>query len=344
MRPWIENDLKKKNYPITPYVNVFNHVPDDGFEQFFDSPRYSTGYTALFNTLGLMVETHMLKPYDQRVWGTYELMVSTLYFGAKFKQEIHNLKNQKREIFENKEYPIQWKIDTTVHRLISFDGYEGNYIKSEVTGLDRLKYDRSKPFTKTIKYFDQFTPSKTIKIPSAYIIPKSEWKILERLKMNQIEMVALQRDTVISSEVYTIEAYKTLQNPFEGHYLHYDTTINTEKKNVNFLKGDFIVKTDQKGFRYLIETLEPEAKDSFFNWNFFDTVLQQKEGFSPYVFEDLAKEILEKDAALTEKFIAKKKNDSDFNNDWYMQLEFIYNHSKYRENSYLKYPIYRITD
>jgi hypothetical protein len=26
-----------------------------------DSPRYSTGYTSLFNTIGFVVETHMLK-------------------------------------------------------------------------------------------------------------------------------------------------------------------------------------------------------------------------------------------------------------------------------------------
>ena len=41
-----------------------------------------------------------------------------------------------------------------------------------------------------------------------------------------------------------------------------------------------------------METLEPTATDSFFNWNFFDGILQQKEGFSPYVFQDIATELL----------------------------------------------------
>ncbi|MFD1316933.1 M14 family metallopeptidase [Namhaeicola litoreus] len=344
MRPWIENDLKKKNFPITPYVNVFNRVPDNGFQQFFDSPRYSTGYTTLFNTLGLMVETHMLKPYEQRVWGTYELMVSALHFGIKFKEKIHSIREQKLDLVKNKDYPIQWEIDTTMHRLISFNGYEGNVVQSEITGLDRLQYDRSKPFTKPIKYYDQFIPSKTVKIPLAYIVPKSEWKVLERLKMNQIVMETLQRDTVIQAELYIIEDYKTYDSPYEGHYPHYNTTVKTEKKNIDFSKGDFIITTDQKGIRYLLETLEPEAKDSFFNWNFFDPILQQKEGFSPYVFEDLAIEILEKDPELRERFNQKKLEDPNFSNNSYLQLEFIYNQSKYRESSYLKYPIYRVTD
>tara|TARA_R110002033_G_scaffold5336_3_gene23375 strand:- start:6708 stop:7643 length:936 start_codon:yes stop_codon:yes gene_type:complete len=74
MMPKLEQKLAKKKLDITPYVNVFNSVPESGFNQFFDTPRYSTGYTTLWNTLGMMVETHMLKPYKQRVYGTYELM------------------------------------------------------------------------------------------------------------------------------------------------------------------------------------------------------------------------------------------------------------------------------
>ena len=74
LQPELEQNLEQNNWSITPYVNVFNSVPEKGFSQFMDYPRYSTGYTTLFNSLGMMVETHMLKPYKQRVEGTYELM------------------------------------------------------------------------------------------------------------------------------------------------------------------------------------------------------------------------------------------------------------------------------
>ena len=72
MMPDLEEKLAEKDWDITPYVNVFNQVPEIGFSQFMDSPRYSTGYTTLWNVLGMMVETHMLKPYKQRVEGTYD--------------------------------------------------------------------------------------------------------------------------------------------------------------------------------------------------------------------------------------------------------------------------------
>ena len=60
----------------------------------------------------------------------------------------------------------------------------------------------------------------------------------------------------------------------------------------------------------MLETLEAEATDSFFNWNFFDTILQQKEGFSPYVFEDTAEKILAENPSLKKAFDEKLKSDA----------------------------------
>lgn len=109
-----------------------------------------------------------------------------------------------------------------------------------------------------------------------------------------------------------------------------------------FKQGDIYIATDQPGFRYILETLEPEAVDSFFNWNFFDSILQQKESFSPYVFEDLAIEILEEDKILKDSFNLKKLQDEDFSKNWYAQLNYIYQNSKYAEEAYKQYPVYRL--
>ena len=90
----MEQKLAAKQWDITPYVNVFNRVPEAGFSQFMDYPRYSTGYTTLWNTLGMMVETHMLKPYKQRVEGTYELMKSMIEIVETKAEEIKSLRRQ----------------------------------------------------------------------------------------------------------------------------------------------------------------------------------------------------------------------------------------------------------
>ncbi|HMC00647.1 MAG TPA: M14 family metallopeptidase, partial [Flavobacteriaceae bacterium] len=326
--PSLKQKLSKKEWSISPYVNVFNQVPEKGFSQFIDYPRYSTGYTTLFNTFGMMVETHMLKPYKQRVYGTYELMKSMLEITEERGEVIASLRENALKRFKTGDnYVLDWEVDTTKASTLYFKGFEGNTIESEVTGFKRLQYDRSKPFTKKVAYQDYLKPKIEVKIPSAYIVPKSWFDVIERLELNQVEIQPLKKDTTITVEAYKIDNYKTRSNPYEGHYQHYNTNITRTSKEVTFTAGDYIIPTDQKALRYLIETLEPQAPDSFFNWNFFDTILQQKEGFSPYVWEDKAKELLDNDPELKLLFETKKYTDTAFANNWYAQLDWIFKKS-----------------
>ncbi|WP_298543567.1 M14 family metallopeptidase [uncultured Aquimarina sp.] len=342
MHPKLEASLTTKNWDITPYVNVWGTTPDKGWTQFMDSPRYSTGYTTLWNTLGMMVETHMLKPYKPRVEGTYELMKSMIDITEKDGEKIRSLREQAfTDLPKQKTYPVNWKVDTTKATKFNFKGYDGTYIDSEITGAKRLKYDQNKPYTKEVRYQNYFTPTSEIKIPNAYVIPKGWWNVIEKLDLNQISYKALEKDSTISVEVYHIVEYKSRKTPYEGHYLHYSTTISKSKETITFNKGDLIIPTNQKGFRYLTETLEPEAPDSFFNWNFFDTILQQKEGFSPYVWEDKALELLKNDEKLKQQFEEKKK-DTTFAKNWYAQLDWIHKQSDAYEKAHMRYPVYRI--
>ena len=341
--PALEDSLAKKDWDITPYVNVFNEVPEKGFSQFNDLPRYSTGYTTLWNTIGMMVETHMLKPYPKRVKGTYELMRSMIGIAEKDRERMKDLRNRaSRKYLTDRWYPINYKPDMENPSKRNFKGYEGEMIASEVTGGERLKYDTQKPFTKEVDYYDNFIAEDTIEIPRAYIVPQGWWQVTDLLKLNQIKLEPLARDTTLYVETYSIENFKTGEQAYEGHYKHSETKVSKTMDSVEFRKGDFVVKTFQEGARYLIETLEPEAPDSFFNWNFFDTVLQQKEGFSPYVFEDIAKNMLDENPELKERFEEKKNNDTEFSNNWYAQLDWLHKQSKHYEEAHLRYPIFRM--
>ena len=341
--PALEDSLAQKNWDITPYVNVFNSTPDQGFKQFFDSPRYSTGYTTLFNTLGMMVETHMLKPYKKRVEGTYELMKTFIAIAEKEAEQIKKISRYSKSRYPvGESYPISWKIDSSKTTTLNFKGYTGTLVSSKVTHSDRLKYDRNLPFTKKVAYQNYYLPDKKIRIPESYIVPKGWWRIVELLKLNQIEMVPIKKDTMIEATVYKIENFQTVQNPYEGHYLHYNTQVSSMKERVQVSAGDYRITTQQEGIRYLLETLEPSATDSFFNWNFFDTILQQKEGFSPYVWEDKAFELLENDAALQKEFERKKTKDPLFAKNAYEQLDWIHKQSDHYEKAHLRYPILRL--
>ena len=341
--PKLEHQLKDKNWDITPYVNVFNTPPEEGFSQFMDHPRYSTGYTTLWNTLGMMLETHMLKPYQKRVEGTYILLTTALEIAEKNGAEIKKAKTKTATYFSNLNYyPYNWQLDSLKTSTLNFKGFTADTITSDVTGYTRLKYRRDQPFTKKTAYQNYFKPSDSIKIPDAYIIKKEWTKIIDVLRTNKITFSTIEKDTSRLVEKYTIEDYRTFKQPYEGHYPHYNTKVNSIEKEVVFTKGDVFVPTAQKGIRYLLETLEPSCVDSFFNWNYFDTILQQKEDFSPYIFEDTAAEMLQKNSALQEEFTTKKEKDTSFSKDWYAQLHWLYSKSVYYETAHLSYPIYRV--
>ncbi|MEZ7494042.1 M14 family metallopeptidase [Leeuwenhoekiella aequorea] len=347
LHPNLENLLESKGWPITPYVNVFNEVPEIGFSQFMDYPRYSTGYSTLWNTLGMMVETHMLKPYKPRVEGTYELMKSMLELTSRDAKKIKHMRTEIDSLYKsgsltNTYYTTKYAIDSSQTTTLQFKGYEGEKTKSAVTGFERLKYNRDKPFTKEVAYYNNRMPTDSVKIPAAYIVPAGQYLIINRLKENKIAYTTFKKDSILQATVYRIKDYNTRNSPYEGHYLHSNTSVSKSIENISVKAGDLLIYTAQSGLRYLLETLEPTAVDSFFNWNYFDTILQQKEGFSPYVWEDKALELLNTDVNLKREFESKKMNDSDFSNNWYAQLEWLHQNSENSEEAYLRYPIFRI--
>jgi hypothetical protein len=343
MMPNLVKRLADEKWDITPYVNVYNAPPELGFSQFIDHPRYSTGYTALWNTLGMMVETHMLKPYEQRVHGTYELMKQMIGIAETDGTKIKALRKEAVTRHQGwTHYPTQWAIDSTRQSILDFKGYQADTLLSEVTGFPRLKYDHDKPFVKKVVYRNYMIASDSIRIPTAYLVKKEHGEIMEHMTANKIYFETLMKDTLMEVSSYRIATYRTAPDAYEGHYPHFQTKVGENIQKVVFVVGDYMIPTDQEGIRYILETLEPEATDSFFNWNFFDAILQRKEGFSPYVFEDEALKILSENAVVKDSFLTKKSSDPNFANDWYAQLDWLYNRSEHAEKAFLQYPIYRL--
>jgi hypothetical protein len=335
--------MKATGYPMIPYVNSFKGTPESGIVSFLETPRYSTGYASLNQVIGYMPETHMWKPYAQRVSSTYALLQHFIDLNP---QQIARLKQArkatKESVIKQMEFPLTWKLDTTRYETLEFLGYESGEKPSSVTGLNRLFYDREKPFVKSIRYYNQYKPEIVITKPMAYIVPQGWTRVIELLKINGVEMRPLAEDQKMEVEMYYIESYKTSPSPYEGHYMHSDVQLKSVNQEVQFYKGDVMIYTNQEANRYLIETLEPQAHDSFFNWNFFDSILGQKEHFSAYIFEEEAYKLLQENPILKAEFEKRKAEDEKFKTNARAQLDWIYKQSPYYEKTHLRYPIARL--
>lgn len=342
--PALYSGMNKKGWDMVPYVNFEETNFDKGMQMFYDPPRYSSGYAALFQTIGFVPETHMLKPYKDRVNATYDLMLTIIEESSK---NITALKVNrdaaiKGFLIGKDSFALTWKIDTTSFSKVTFKGYEQGYKTSEATGLQQMFYDHSKPYTREIKFFDWYRPENMIQKPKAYIIPQGWHSVIELLRLNNVGMSQFTRDTTIEVQAYKIEEYKSLVRPYEKHHKNYAVRTSVSVQKIKFLKGDYLIPLNQVANRYLVEMLEPTGDDGFFAWNFFDAVLQQKEGYSDYRWEDLAAHVLSNNPDLKKRLDEKKASDPKFAGNGSAQLDFIYKNSTYYEPGHNRYPVYRL--
>jgi murein tripeptide amidase MpaA len=344
MLPFLYAAMERTPYEMIPYVWSIGQTPGDGIVGFMDYPRYTSGYASLFNTLSFTVETHMLKPFEDRVLSTWHLLREMLRFCSTYREEILEVKQEAMEEKTGRDtFTLCWEQDTTRYDLLPFKGYTAGYIPGPVTGHPRLFYDHNRPWQKEIRYYKYFKPEVTVDVPKYYILPGAWDEVAGRLRLNGVQMEELTCDTVMEVEVYYIEDYNTTGEPYNGHYWHSDTKVRKEKQQIRFMAGDHLVPVRQEAIKYLVQALEPQGYDSFFSWNFFDAVLSRKEYFSPYVFEETARQLLEDDPALKREFEALRDGDPDFSANPYLQLRYLYEHSPWSEATYRRYPVCRLS-
>ena len=345
LEPALFEGMKEKKHEMVPYVNVDGTDPSVGFPMFNDAPRYSSGYAALFNTISFMPETHMLKPYKDRTYATYELLKTFIEINSRFAKEIKEVRKKAiANTIHQKDFPLSWKLDPKQFTEIDFKGYETGSKTSQVSSLPILFYDHSKPFTKQVKYYDVYTGQNIVSKPKAYIIPQGWWKVIEILHLNKVRMERLKIDSLIEVNAFRIDNLKAMPNAYEGHHKNTKVEGTWNKEKIQFLKGDYVIYLNQETNRYLVEMLEPTGDDSFLSWNFFDGVMQAKEYYSEYRWNPVAEKYLDSHLALRQELESRKKSDSTFAKSTAAQLDFIFKNSPWYEPTHKRYPVFRLEE
>ncbi|MEL6945459.1 MAG: M14 family zinc carboxypeptidase, partial [Bacteroidota bacterium] len=188
MLPYLYDYMKDVDWEMTPYVYAAD-TPDKGIAGFLDLPRYSSGYAALHNTFSFMPETHMLKPFEDRVQSTYSFMRGMIKYLSRNYREVQSVRKQAFQSLRNTtNFPINWELDLKNWDPLVFKGYEAKYKESEISGKERLYYDREEPYEKSIRHYNYYNVSDSVRSPIAYIVPQSSYRVIERMKWNGIRM------------------------------------------------------------------------------------------------------------------------------------------------------------
>lgn len=342
--PSLFNEMKKGEYELIPYVDFIYDDPRKGMSLFQGSPRYSNEFATMFNCIGMVTENQIYKAYPDRVKSCYQFIdVLANYVSENTETIISKRMMGYKESMAIKDFPVSYKLDTTTFRLIEFKGYEAvkNQV-SPVTGLERFGYDSSKPYTDSVKYFDHWVPVETVKVPEFYLLPQGYKEVAKRLDLLGVCYSRLQNDSSINVTLDYIDDFSSPTKPYNGHYYHDKVTTHSEFQSIQFYAGDLLIPVRQENIKYILEVLEPKAEDSFFRWNFFDNILDQREYFSSYGFEENALKYLNDHPDFKAKFIEKQKTDPEFAKNHRAQLAFIYNNSEWLEKTWKRYPVGKI--
>ena len=337
----IYQDMDRRGWPTTPYVHPVRESPDDGIAHMLDVPRFSTGYAALHHTIGFMPETHMLKPFADRCAATRALVESVLGFTVQHASEIQVLRHEAKAAAANRaRWPLHWQIDYSRPRMTRFKGYRALYRPSKLGNYQRLAYDRSQPGERDIACYERSLADIEIDTPRAYLVPQAWREVIERLQWNKLQLQPLEQDQTLQVRSWRIAAVTSRPTAYEGHMFHDDMQLTTQVEAYAARAGDMLVSLNQPNARYAVETLEPQAHDSFFRWGFFNTMLEKKENYSNYVFEDLAWEMLQQEPALQAAFEQWKLQHPELLSDQKAVLDFIFAHGQqFNEPGWMRYPV-----
>ncbi len=342
LEPGLHAWMDRKGMSMCPYFEALHDHPAQGMKGFFSGPRYGSGYNALFDRVAITSEAHVLKPFADRVNATFQLILATLDVMNREPEQLRTARAQAcRETATATAFDLNWVLDTTRVVDLPWKGYAARYKPSAVTGLPRLWYDHSSPTDTVVPWFDVWRPTVRETKPMAYVVPQQWHEAIDRLRWNGVPMRVLSHDTTLTVEQDSIAGFTDARIAYEGHYLHRDITAKRIRRSVPVRAGDVLVPMGHATDRYVVEALSATGQDGFFAWNFFDAVLQQKEWYDAYVFEDKAARLLQERPQLKAAFEAERQRDPAFAANAWEQLTWIYRRSPWMEQSYRMYPVLR---
>jgi len=320
--------LTEQKNEMVPYVQYTDRGQIKAITGFNETPFYSTGYSALFNTFGFMTETLVYKPYAQRVKGTYQFITELVRFASRNSPDILRFRTKANQLtIAAKDYVLNWEQDDSRWDTVIYRGYMYEEGVAPISGRKTGFYNHEKPYVDTIKYFNYFKPALTVKAPEAYIVPFAWEEVIDRLKTNGVNMQQLETDTVLTVESYYIDKFEPVKRATQGHYYNSNVAVHSVTQKMNYFRGDYIVPVNQRANKYIVYMLEPQSEAGFFAWNFFDSSLEGQDWYSVWGFESHLKELLDHDAVLKAAFEKAKKEDEKVASDPVAQLQWLYEHT-----------------
>jgi hypothetical protein len=349
LRPAVDRRLEEMGHVPGPFIWAVNGRDlDGGVAVWMGSPRFSNVYGDARHLPTILVENHSLKPYEQRVLGTYVFLEAVLSFVAEQRDSLRAAVAADRAR-RPEQVVLSWQQQPSKTESRPVKAVAVEIVDSPVSG-DGVARWRGVPEEREATFVTLGTPDAVVVRPAAYYIPAAWSPIAEKLRLHGIRLERLDRATRVDVEMYRLpdaaiagggSAFDHRSFAYEGRVRVDPGTPVPERRTLELPAGSYRASTDQPLGDLLVLLLEPASPDSFFQWGYFLEILTRTEYAEAYVMEPMARAMLDSDPALRSEFERLLADDPEFAASPQARLDWFYRKTPYFDPRYRLYPIAR---
>lgn len=282
--PAVSAALKNQyGFDSIPYGN-FRDREDftKGWENDAIDARFGTNYVGLRNRFAILDENYTHADYKTRVLGAHALVRAILEYTAVHGAEMADLArradDETRRAFAAAGFAWAYEVERLLDVTIKSYEFEKVVIPPE----DRAKYPpwvgdffmkpTDKPKEYRNAYFSLARPTRTLPLPTGYIIPPFQTEVIDNLRRHGIRLETVQQEYSDEVEQFRVEKLELEKTIYQGHVL---STFHGayEKATRTIPAGSVFVDMHQPLARLVPVLLEPQSGDSLAVWGFFNRVI-----------------------------------------------------------------------
>jgi len=327
------------------YVDLLDaHDPMKGFDSSVFSPRYSTGYFPVRNVPSILVETHALKPFADRVRSNFLFLRALLERTGRAAKDLLAARERARAGARmappGSPVVVAAVGDPSRPESVDFPAYEWTEAVSPVTGRPVVHYDHARKKTIRIPSLEHAKAAVTVPRPAAYLIPAGFGNVEERLKAHGIRYERLPAARTLAVGTYRASGAVFSKASYQGR-VRVEAKIARAIETRAIPAGSLYVPLDTELANVAIALLEPESPDSLFAWGEFSSCLEEKEYMDVRVLDPLAEEMLAKDPKLKTEW-EEKLTDPQFANDTRARHRFFFRRTPWSDDTVGLVPVFRL--
>jgi len=316
---------------------------------FCANARFATGYASLRHIPAILVENHSLKTYRQRLLGLYVLLESLLTGVSRQVEELRTAITRDRDL-RRATVSLGWTASQRTDPA-PFKGIRCVPASSELS-KEAIPRWTGECDASPVAIVPMTTASASVRRPGAYYITPHLGDIVARLELHGIhvdeipEPVTLHASRTVFDETIVVGGRRetgivgtSFTAVLEGRVRVHAGKVRRDTAMLTIPAGAFRVATDQPLGDLAIVLLEAESPDSFFQWGFLLSIVEDAAYSEPYVIDPLGDRMLALSPALRREFESKLATDAAFAASPERRRAWLLRQTPYAEADYRVYPI-----